>query len=139
MADAALKSHPPILLLANSYNFGDLLKASNEAHAIKDDAKRADAVSNLVRDQALLQAVIEDADKVALPLGHKHAMVEDAQGRQVLAAVPMSVQDMKDYDAEQAKIAAEHGAEPPKPIADQIAESSAPPAAAGKGSGNTDA
>ncbi len=84
---------PPVPLLANSYNLQDLEAAAGKVEGIDDEAERTQAFGQLVKEQAVLQDVVEGQDNPALPEGTELADVEDAQGRTVHVPVAIAAED----------------------------------------------
>jgi hypothetical protein len=95
---AATESTDAIPLLANSYNFGALEKASHHAANLKDPDKRNAALAKIAEEKALNQDVIEGRNSPAVPEGQKLAQTVDAQGREVTAPVLDTKADQPDAE-----------------------------------------
>ena len=89
-------AHPAIPLMANSYNFQALLKASEHAEGLKTDDGQAAAFGVIPKKHALNQDVIAGQGQPAVPEGTKIAKIEDAQGRLVNAPIAMPAEKEPD-------------------------------------------
>lgn len=90
MSDTAAATEggfPPIPLMANSYNFQDVLKAASHAESLKSEDGQETAFAAISVKQALRQDIIEGQTQPAVPEGTELAEVEDASGRTVTAPV----------------------------------------------------
>ena len=77
----------PAPLLSNSYNFQDLLKASEHIEGLKTDEGRANALGAIATKSAVFQDVLTGIEAPALPEGTEMGKTEDANGREVTAPV----------------------------------------------------
>lgn len=77
----------PVPLLSNSYNFQDLLKASDHVDTLKSEDGRSKALGDIATKSASLQDVIAGIDAPAVPEGSKMEETTDSTGRKVMAAV----------------------------------------------------
>jgi hypothetical protein len=85
--DASPAGFLPVPLLSNSYNFQDLLKASDHVDSLKTDEGRSNALGELATKSASLQDVITGIEAPAVPEGTEMAKTTDSTGRETTAAV----------------------------------------------------
>lgn len=83
-------SFDPLPLLANSYNFQDMLKASEHAEGLKTEQGRTNAFGSMAIKSAVLTEVLTGQDNPPLPEGTVLGETEDANGRKVTAPVAVA-------------------------------------------------
>lgn len=93
--------HPPISLLANSYNFQDLEKASIDAGKTKAD-ERDGAFAKIAHDQALNKDVLKGQDAPSLPEESQFVEVDTEDGKKTMivgAPEKEALEQRKELDA----------------------------------------
>lgn len=77
----------PVPLLSNSYNFQELLKASDHIDSLKTDEGQSEALGKIATKSASLQDVIKGIEAPAIPEGTVMAETTDSTGRETTAPV----------------------------------------------------